>query len=112
MKKFLSLVMLGIMSLVLVAPSMAAVATGEEAVNNIHKGKEQAAWSWTEVMENTHVEASKFDNAPEQLLGVAAGTIIGVRKGLHRIGAGAIDILTFWIPKDKELRTPSEPAVQ
>lgn len=86
------------------APAFAVqVATGEEAHNNVQRGAHNVDWSWTEVMQHSGEEASKFNTAEEQVVGAFAGGIIGVRNGIHRIGAGAIDLLTFWIPKNGSL---------
>ena len=77
--------------------------TGDEQVNNVKTGTQNVATGWTEVLDSTHAEASKGKSTGEQLTGVVAGTAIGVRKTIHRMGAGAIDLLTFWIPKKQPL---------
>lgn len=65
-----------------------------------------------EYMDGTAGEAAKGKTTGEHLTGVAAGSIVGVRKGIHRVGAGAIDLLTFWIPKKQPLVTPEEPRLK
>ena len=86
--------------------------TGEEQVKNIQTGGRNAATGWVEVMDRTHEEAAKGKGTGEQLTGVVAGGAIGVRKAIHRIGGGAIDLLTFWIPKKRPLITPEEPRLK
>lgn len=114
MKKFLSSALVLAMMVCLQAPVFAATDTlaGEEQLKNLKNGGQNVQWGWTEVMERTHQEAAKGDGAGEQLFGVVAGSAIGVRKGIHRIGAGAINLLTFWIPKQQPLISPQEPPVQ
>jgi hypothetical protein len=36
------------------------------------------------------------------------GGVIGTRRAIHRAGAGAIDLLTFWIPKKQPLVSPEK----
>ena len=81
---------------------------GEEQVKNVRVGSRNAATSWVEVLDNTHAEAAKGKNTGEQLTGVVAGGAVGARKALHRAGAGAIDLLTFWIPKKQPLINPEK----
>lgn len=82
--------------------------TGDEQVKNLQVGSRNAATGWVEVLDHTHAEAAKGKTTGEQLTGVVAGGAIGVRKGIHRIGAGAIDLLTFWIPKKQPLVNPEK----
>ena len=82
--------------------------SGEEQVHNLQSGSRNAATGWVEVLDRTHEEAAKGKGAGEQLTGVVAGGAIGVRKGIHRVGAGAIDLLTFWIPKKQPLLNPEK----
>ena len=77
-------------------------------VQNAQSGARNVSTGWVEVLDSTHAEASKGKNTGENLTGVVAGGAIGVRKGIHRIGAGAIDLLTFWIPKKKSLVEPEK----
>ena len=84
------------------------VATGEEQVKNVQSGSRNVAGAWVEVLDGTHAEASKGKDAGEQITGVVAGGAIGVRKTIHRMGAGAIDLLTFWIPKKQPLISPEK----
>ena len=81
---------------------------GQEQVKNVQSGSRNAATGWVEVLDSTHAEASKGKSAGEQLTGVVAGGAIGVRKTIHRVGAGAIDLLTFWIPKKQPLINPEK----
>ena len=82
--------------------------TGEEQVRNLQTGSRNAATGWVEVMDGTHQEASKGKNTGENLTGVVAGGAVGVRRAIHRIGGGAIDLLTFWIPKKQPLVNPEK----
>lgn len=106
----------GILSLVLILASSVAyagtVANGEEVAENTNRGAQQIGWSGSEVMRNAGIEAGKGKNAAEHVTGTFAGSVIGVRKGIHHIGAGAIDLLTFWIPKKKSLIESSEPTLR
>lgn len=82
--------------------------TGEEQVKNLQTGGRNASTGWVEILDRTHEEASKGKNTGENLTGVVAGGAIGVRKAIHRTGAGAIDLLTFWIPKKQPLVNPEK----
>ena len=82
--------------------------TGEEQVKNIQTGSRNVGTGWVEVLDKTHEEASKGKNTGEQLTGLVAGGAIGVRSAIHRIGGGAIDLLTFWIPKKQPLVSPEK----
>ena len=70
------------------APKASAI---DDTVKNVKVGTRNVAAGWVEVMDSTHEEASKGKGTAEQLTGVVAGGAIGVRKTLHRAGAGAID---------------------
>lgn len=86
----------------------AAGPTGEEQVKNIQTGSRNASTGWVEILDSTHQEAAKGKNTGENLTGVVAGGAIGVRRTIHRVGAGAIDLLTFWIPKKQALVNPEK----
>ena len=90
----------------------ASVADGQEAAENLNRGAQHVDWAWTEVMQHGAEEAGKGTTADQHLIGAAAGSIIGARAGLHRIGAGAIDLLTFWIPKTEPLIDPADPTLR
>lgn len=106
----------GILALAFVLASTMAyagtLANGEELAENANRGSQEVSWSGTEVMQHAGIEASKGKNATEHVTGAFAGGVIGVRKGIHRIGAGAIDLLTFWIPKKNSLVDASEPVLR
>ena len=82
--------------------------TGEEQVHNLQSGSRNVGTGWVEVMDSTHEEAAKGKGMGEQLTGVAAGGVAGLTKAIHRTGAGAIDLLTFWIPKQQPLINPEK----
>lgn len=104
MKKLTSLFL---MLLVAVGFSFPALADdGQEVIKNTKTGARNVTTGWVEVLDSTHAEASKGSNAGEHLTGVVAGGAIGVRRTIHRLGAGAIDLLTFWIPKKEPLVSP------
>lgn len=110
MKKSISIALLG-MFVLASAPAFAdAAATddGQAQVKNVQSGSRNAATGWVEVLDSTHAEASKGKNTAENLTGVVAGGAIGVRKAIHRVGAGAIDLITFWIPKKQPLINPEK----
>lgn len=81
-------------------------------IQNVKSGTRNVSTAWVEVMDTTHAEASKGKGAGEQLMGVGVGGVIGARNVAHRMGAGAIDLLTFWIPKKQPLVTPEEPRLK
>jgi len=81
---------------------------GADQVKNVKVGSRNASTGWVEVLDNTHAEAAKGKTTGEQLTGVVAGGAIGVRRTIHRVGAGAIDLLTFWIPKKQPLINPEK----
>ena len=88
--------------------SSSAGLSGEDQVKNLQTGSRNTATGWVEVLDRTHEEAAKGKNTGENLTGVVAGGAIGVRKAIHRIGGGAIDLLTFWIPKKQPLVSPEK----
>ena len=123
MKKLLSVTLMTLFALSVVLPvalademempkGHAGVADGHGIAENLNRGAQEADWSWTEVMQHSGEEASKGVNAQEHLTGAFAGGVIGVRKGLHRLGAGAIDLLTFWIPNKEPLIDPNDPTLR
>ena len=81
---------------------------GQDQVKNVQVGSRNASTGWVEVLDSTHAEAAKGKSTGEQLTGVVAGGAIGVRRTIHRVGAGAIDLLTFWIPKKQPLISPEK----
>lgn len=115
MKKSMSLMLLVMVALT-AGPAFADTATtpdnGQPQVKNVQSGVRNASTGWVEVLDSTHAEASKGKNTAENLTGVVAGGAIGIRKGIHRIGAGAIDLLTFWIPKKQPLISPEKPRLE
>jgi len=114
MKKVFATIVVVMFAFAISVPAFAAdVADADEATDSIKRGAQNIDWGWTEVIDNSGKEASKGSNAAEHLVGSFAGGIIGVRKGIHRLGAGAIDLLTFWIPKKgQSLMTPDEPTLK
>ena len=110
MKKLIALSLL-VFSATMAIPAFAdsgTTATGDEQVKNVKVGGRNAATGWVEVLDSTHAEAAKGKTPGDQLTGVVAGGAIGVRKTIHRMGAGAIDLLTFWIPKKQPLINPEK----
>lgn len=115
MKKFFAAALVAGYAVAIAAPALAVeTSSADERVESVKRGAHNANWAWTEVVDNAGKEAGKMKaNDPlDQSVGVAAGSVIGVRKGIHRFGAGAIDLLTFWIPKKQPLITPSEPTLK
>ena len=111
MKKAIALSMLVFLAtttLPAFADNSSAGLSGEEQVKNLQTGSRNAATGWVEVLDKTHEEAAKGKNTGEHLTGVVAGGAIGVRRTIHRVGAGAIDLLTFWIPKKQPLVSPEK----
>ena len=109
MKKSICLMLL-VMVAFTAAPAFADSGTdnGQAQVKNVQSGSRNASTGWVEMLDSTHAEAAKGKGTGEQLTGVVAGGAIGVRKSIHRIGAGAIDLLTFWIPKKQPLINPEK----
>jgi putative exosortase-associated protein (TIGR04073 family) len=92
------------------APAFAdasAVANSDQ-YKNVKSGTRNVSTGWVETLDATHAEAAKGKSTGEQLTGVLAGGAIGVRRTIHRIGAGAIDLITFWIPKKQPLINPEK----
>ncbi len=85
-----------------------AVDNGQEQVKNVQTGSRNTSTGWVEVLDATHMEAAKGKSSGEQITGVVAGGAIGVRKAIHRTGAGIIDLITFWIPKKQPLVNPEK----
>jgi putative exosortase-associated protein (TIGR04073 family) len=88
------------------ASSTGSNTLAQDSQKNVGTGARNVGTGWVEVMDRTHEEAAKGKNTGEHLTGVVAGGAIGVRKAIHRIGGGAIDLLTFWIPKKQPLVNP------
>ena len=85
-----------------------AVDNGQEQVKNVQTGSRNTSTGWVEVLDATHAEAAKGKSSGEQITGVVAGGAIGIRKAIHRTGAGVIDLITFWIPKKQPLVNPEK----
>jgi len=108
-KKLISTALLFMVACVFGQPVFADQgAQGQEQVKNVQSGTRNVSTGWVEVLDSTHAEAAKGKTAGEQITGVVAGGAIGVRRTIHRVGAGAIDLLTFWIPKKQPLITPEK----
>lgn len=109
MKKLIALSLVVLAAAVYTVPAMADTGiSGQEQVKNVQTGSRNVSTGWVEVLDNTHTEAAKGKSTGEQLTGVVAGGAIGVRRTIHRMGAGAIDLLTFWIPKKQPLVNPEK----
>ena len=108
MKKFIALSLFVFVASTFAAPAFADMGadTGEEQVKNIRTGSRNASTGWVEILDATHAEAAKGKSSGEQITGVVAGGAIGVRRAIHRTGAGIIDLITFWIPKKQPLVSP------
>lgn len=87
-------------------PAWADSSANSDQVKNVKVGSRNTTAGWVEVLDNTHAEAAKGKSSGEQITGVVAGGAIGARRTIHRMGAGAIDLLTFWIPKKQPLINP------
>lgn len=111
MKKTIAAV-LGVVALVGFSLPAFADTDGSTELKNTRVGTQNVATGWVEVLDSTHEELSKGKNPGDHAAGLVAGTAIGVRKGIHRMGAGAIDLLTFWIPKKQPLVTPEKARLQ
>ena len=90
------------------APVVDSNEEGQAQVKNVQSGSRNAATGWVEILDHTHAEAAKGKSTGEQITGVVAGGAIGVRRAIHRTGAGVIDLLTFWIPKKQPLVNPEK----
>lgn len=107
-KKLVALVVLAVGAFVFGAPAFADEGAGHDQIKNVQTGGRNVSTGWLEVLDATHAEASKGKTPGEQITGVVAGGAIGVRRTIHRMGAGAIDLLTFWIPKKQPLISPEK----
>lgn len=87
-------------------------ATDTEVRDNLGIGGRNIGGAWVDGMDAIHEETAKGKNMPEHMTGLVAGTAIGTRRVIHRMGAGLIDVLTFWIPKKKPLIEPEQPRMQ
>lgn len=96
------------------APAFADLnaAANSDQVKNVKSGTRNVSTGWVEVLDATHTEAAKGKSTGEHITGVVAGGAIGVRRAIHRVGAGAIDLITFWIPKKQPLVTPEKARLQ
>ena len=114
MKKLIALAVLMFVAASFGVPAFADSAAmdaneeGQAQVKNVQVGSRNAATGWVEIMDHTHAEAAKGKSTGEQLTGVVAGGAIGIRRAIHRTGAGVIDLITFWIPKKQPLVTPEK----
>ena len=110
MKKLIAFVSLFVVVTVFSAPVFAEAGAGggQEQVKNVKVGVRNASTGCVEILDSTHTEAAKGKGAGEQITGVVAGGAIGIRKAVHRAGAGAIDLLTFWIPKKQPIINPEK----
>lgn len=114
MKKLIAFVLLMFVAIAMGVPAFADSAAstssddGQAQVKNVQTGSRNAATGWVEVLDHTHAEAAKGKTTHEQLTGVVAGGAIGVRRAIHRTGAGVIDLITFWIPKKQPLVNPEK----
>ncbi len=109
MKKLISAALLFMVACVFGVPAFADQGNqGQDQIKNVQVGTRNVSTGWVEVLDSTHAEAAKGKTAGEQITGVVAGGAIGVRRTIHRVGAGAIDLLTFWIPKKQPLITPEK----
>jgi len=106
-KKLIALCLVAFLAMTCV-PAFAADVVTTDQVKNVKVGARNATTGWVEIMDKTHAEAAKGKTSGEQVTGVVAGGAIGVRRAIHRIGAGAIDLATFWIPKKKPLIDPEK----
>lgn len=115
MKKLIAFVLVSMMVGAVTTPAFADGGSGfagEDQTKNVRTGTRNVSTSWVEVMDETHKEVSKGKNMPEHLTGVVAGGAVGVRRAIHRTGAGVIDLLTFWIPKKQPLVNPEKPRLE
>lgn len=84
---------------VFATPAMADDGGVNEQIKNVRTGGENMKTAVSGMFTEAHDEASKNTGLAKQAGGVAVGTIKGARKALYHVGAGAIELLTFWIPK-------------
>jgi len=112
-KKLIAIALLSTVVYVSGAPAFADEGSqGQTGINNIKSGSRNVSTGWLEILDSTHAEVAKGKTPGEQLTGFVAGGAIGVRRTIHRVGAGAIDLLTFWIPKKQPLITPEKPRLE
>ena len=83
-------------------------ANSQEQAHNLQSGGRNVSTGWVEMMDGTHQEAAKGKSPAGHMTGLVAGSAVGARNTLHRVGAGAIDLLTFWIPKKQPLINPEK----
>ncbi|MBI3252219.1 MAG: hypothetical protein HYZ52_02715 [Candidatus Omnitrophica bacterium] len=71
--------------------------------DNVNSGINSVNSRPQDMMDSIHTEASKGKGVGEQVMGIGVGGMVGTRNAIHKLGAGAIDVLTFWIPKKEPL---------
>lgn len=110
MKKLIAVMVVMVMTLGMGLVCYAAdnVATSQEQTKNINVGATNPSAGWVEVIDNTGIEAAKGKNPGDHVTGVIAGGTVGAAKTIHRLGAGVIDLATFWIPKKQPLINPEK----
>jgi hypothetical protein len=101
-KKLIAFSMMLFVACAFSLPAFADTVTND-VTDNLNNTGEHVSAGWHGVIDSTHAEASKGKNAGEQFAGVAVGGVVGARKAIHHLGAGAINVLTFWIPKKEPL---------
>ncbi|MBI3315561.1 MAG: hypothetical protein HYZ87_01115 [Candidatus Omnitrophica bacterium] len=102
MKKLIAFSMVAFFVCAFSLPVLAETLTND-VTDNLNDTGKHVSDGWHGVLDSVHTEASKGRNTGEQVAGVAVGGVVGARKAIHHLGAGAINVLTFWIPKKQPL---------
>lgn len=105
MKKFIAFSLF-----VFVTTGVAMPVWAEEghAVQNVKTGVKDMSTGWDNFMDSTHAEMSKESTPVGHVAGLGRGSLVAARKTLYQAGAGAIELLTFWIPKKQPLIRPGK----
>ena len=102
-EKVKKLISLSLMLMIVVMAMPAYAAIHDTVVKNVETAGGNLTVGLDEVMDNTHEQASKGKTVVGQVGGLAVGSVHAARNTLYKAGAGAIDLLTFWIPKQQPL---------
>lgn len=105
MKKLVAVAVIALVAICMGPLSFADSSSGNEntPMKNLQNGGENLSTGVVNVMDSTSSEMAKAKGPGEQATAFVAGTAIATQKTLHQLGAGVIDVLTFWIPKKEPL---------
>ena len=104
MKKLIAMFVLAIAMTTLSVPAFAED-HAEVAVKNLKSGADDLGKGFRDTPDVVHEELAKAHGMPDEAFRLANAGVISGRRTIHHIGAGVIELLTFWIPKKQPLVT-------